>query len=156
MTLYTFDAQLAQGEQGEAFLDGVFRRWYIVLPASRDDQRSGIDRWFIHLRLRRVLAVEYKTDARAGQTHHAFVETVSVDTANKPGWAITSQADYLAYYVPGDELVYIIKFARLRLALPRWTRQYPARQIANQGYQTHGLIVPLVEFEKLSEAVLSV
>lgn len=156
MTLYTFDEKFAQGAQGEAFLDAFFKRWYLVFPATPEEQREGIDRYFVHLRQRRVLAIEYKTDERAGQTHNAFVETVSVDTASKPGWAVTSQADYLAYYIPGDGLVYIIKFSKLRLALSRWEKIYQTRQIKNSGYHTHGLIVPLHEFEKLSEAVLSV
>src|SRR5690606_23251114 len=115
---YQFDAQHADGLAGEAFLDALFSRWYRIRPASAAQQRRGIDRWF--RTATRRLAVEYKTDHTAARTGNAFVETVSVDTAHKPGWAYTSQADYLVYYIPPDGLVYVLRFAVLRRELARW------------------------------------
>ena len=112
---YQFDAQHADGLAGEAFLDALFSRWYRIRPASAAQQRRGIDRWF--RTTTRRLAVEYKTDHTAARTGNAFVETVSVDTAHKPGWAYTSQADYLVYYIPPDGLVYVLRFAVLRREL---------------------------------------
>ena len=43
----------------------------------------------------------------------------------------------------------------LRRCLPRWQRQYQARKIPNQGYCTHGLLVPLDEFERIAQRVES-
>ena len=40
--------------------------------------------------------VEHKTDGWAYTYERAFVETVSVRMARKPGWACTSQADRLS------------------------------------------------------------
>ncbi len=154
MKTYQFDAQLADGLEGEAFLDAVFRRWYRITPATRAQQRQGINRWF--RRDKRRLSVEYKTDTTAARTGNAFVETVSVDITHTLGWAYTSQADYLAYYIPPDGLVYIIRFDVLRSQLPRWERRYPVRRIANEGYHTQGLLVALREFEACAEAILSV
>ena len=152
---YHFDEQLQQGEQGEAVLDGLFCHRFAVLPASRADQRRGIDRHYVSLDGER-LAVEYKTDWTAARTGNAFVETVSVDTARKPGWALSSQADYLFYYIPPDGLVYILRFAILRARLPVWQRHCRTVRVPNDGYATHGLLVPLREFEALAEIVLSI
>ena len=100
--------------------------------------------------------VEYKTDYKAAETGNAFVETVSVDTAGKAGWAYSSEADYLIYFIPGDGLIYIIALEVLRRELPRWVREYPLRTAQNEGYATHGLLVPLDEFERSAEVVISV
>lgn len=139
---YDFDRQLAEGEAGEAFLDEFFRRrGHTVRPATREEQRQGIDR-FIITPAGREMKVEYKTDHVAARTGNAFVETVSVDTAGKMGWALTSQADYLVYFIPGQMIV-VLPLRSLRWALPGWMREYPVRTAANNGYTTHGLLVPL-------------
>lgn len=152
--MYKFGKQLAKGEHSEAILDSVFNRDYAIARVNMDMQRKGIDRIFTHRRTRAVLNVEYKTDWTASRTHNAFVETVSVDTQNKPGWAVTSQADILIYYVPGDEIVYVIRLGVLRGKLDDW-RKFPTRRIPNDGYHTVGLLVPLAEFERIAVEVLS-
>ena len=124
--------------------------WYT--PAE-DDQRRGIDRWLVNSAGKRI-SLEYKTDVTAGRTGNAFVETISVSTADKPGWAVSSQATWLIYYIPDPEAVYIIKFARIRQHLARWREQYPSRDIPNVGYVTTGLLVPLREFEQIAARVL--
>lgn len=155
LKLYHFRAQLFRGELHEATLDAFFAgHGYRVARATRAEQRKGIDRWLLKGEQRH--SVEYKADSTAARTGNAFVETVSVDTACKPGWAYTSQAAYLVYYIPPDGLVYLIRFPRLRRALARWVTSYEERVIANEGYQTHGLLVPLAEFERLAEAVFSI
>jgi hypothetical protein len=153
---YTFDAQKARGDAGESFLDQVFTTDYEVQPATRAEQRRGIDRIFTRRRTGQRLAVEYKTDYKAAHTGNAFVETVSVDTVGKAGWAYSSAADYLIYYVPGDEVIYVIALEVLRRELPRWLQEYPLRAAQNEGYATHGVLVPLDEFEAHAEAVMSI
>ena len=78
MTVYGFAEKLAQGEAGERYLDSLWSDRWTVGKAGRDDQRRGIDRWLINRETGRRVAVEYKTDATAGRTGNAFVETVSV------------------------------------------------------------------------------
>lgn len=153
---YIFDTQKARGDAGELFLDRWFAVEYRVRPATPEQQRRGIDRIFAHRRTGKRLSVEYKTDYRAAQTGNAFVETVSVDTAGKAGWAHSSKADYLIYYVPGDGLIYVLPLELLRRELPRWVRQYPLRAAQNEGYATHGVLVPLDEFERAAEVVINV
>lgn len=145
--MYSFDTQLAQGEKGEEYLDQHFSRWYTVTRATAAQQRAGIDRWFTRPDGER-LAVEYKTDRTAGRTGNAFVETVSVDTAHKPGWAYTSQARYLVYFIPEPETIYILPMAAIRYQVDAWRRAYPERRIPNGNYHTVGTLVPLHEFER--------
>jgi hypothetical protein len=152
---YNFDDQLAHGERGEALLDRFFSRWFGIEPATPEEQRRGIDRHFHHLTSHNAFTVEYKTDHTATRTGNAFIETVSVDTAQKAGWAFTSQADRLLYYVPGNGVVYVLKMATVRAQLPVWQRAYEVREVPNNGYHTHGLLVPLEELEQIAERVLA-
>lgn len=154
-TVYDFKRQLANGERGEAFLDAFFARVYDITPATAAEQRQGIDRHFVNRTTGAKLTVEYKTDTRAARTNNAFIETVSVDRVGKSGWAYTSQADWLAYFVPGQELVYLIHFSDLRQRLPKWATRYPVREALNAGYKTLGLLVPLVELKRCARAVFS-
>jgi hypothetical protein len=172
--VHDFATKLAEGEAGETLLDTVFsgavpptwahastefgehvlaalaNRRFLPTPVNRADQRRGRDR-----QLTENVTVEYKTDARAQRTHNAFIETVSVDTANKPGWAYSCTATILAYYVPGDELVYVFRPSRLRGLLPAWLSKFPVRRAQNDGYTTEGVCVPLAELERRADAVLS-
>lgn len=151
---YRFDTQLAQGEAGEAHLDQIFHRWYNIQPATAGQQRQGIDRWYTRISDQETFPVEYKTDHTAGRTGNAFVETISVDTTQKPGWAYSSQATYLIYFVPNPETIYVLRMADIRAQITDWVKQYPARQIPNRGYHTVGILVPLDEFERIAVAVM--
>lgn len=152
---YKFATQLAQGQGHEQALDERFKDLYIIQPATPQQQRQGIDRVYRPRKApHEILYVEYKADSTAARTGNAFVETISVDTFDKPGWAISSQADWLFYLVPGAcEALYIIRVADLRLRLPKWRRTCETRRIPNEGYHTVGLLVPLAEFEEIAYAV---
>jgi hypothetical protein len=153
---YQFAPKLAEGQTYEQQLDARFADRYIIQPATPQQQRQGIDRVYRpRNNPHQVLYIEYKADRTAVRTGNAFVEIVSVDTANKPGWAITSQADWLFYLVPGEaEALYIIRMADLRRSLPAWRTAYQTRRVPNDGYHTVGLLVPLDEFERIAYTVL--
>jgi hypothetical protein len=148
MTTYDFQTQLTKGKEFEQLLDLRFSTAFQISPATPDEQRHGIDRHYVDRRTKHSFTVEYKADNTAKVSGNAFVETVSVDTAHKLGWAYTSQAQYLFYLVLGDEILYIFTFAKLRRMLARWIVSYPQRTIRNKGYNTVGVLVPLVEFER--------
>lgn len=152
---YQFATQLEQGQAYEDVLDARFADLYIIVPATPQQQRQGIDRVFRPRKTpHEVLYVEYKADSTAARTGNAFVETVSVDTTGRQGWAISSQADWLFYLVPGAcEALYIIRMADLRQRLPDWQRTCETRRIPNEGYHTVGLLVPLDEFEAIAYTV---
>jgi len=154
-TPYDFKTQKHIGEAAEAMLDAHFGNWFDITPATDAEQRKGIDR---HYTLRidgRVFTVEYKCDLIAGKTGNAFVETVSVDSAHRSGWGYTCSANWLLYFVPDDLLVYMLRMRDVTKLLPHWEQQYPHKSTNNGSYQTHGVLVPLVEFEKLAFQVVS-
>lgn len=150
---YSFQKQLAEGERWEEFLDGLFAADFEICRVGRADQRRGIDRIFIRRANGRPYRVEYKADRTAARTGNAFIELVSVDTANKPGWAITSQAEYLVYYIVGIGPAYIIRLHTLRQHLHDWSTKYERRRVPNRGYHTVGLLVPLDELKRIAVAV---
>lgn len=151
---YHFDTQLASGQDDEAVLDAFFARFYEIEPASMELQRIGIDRLFTARSNGIRKSVEYKSDVTAGRTGNAFIETVSVDTAGKKGWALTCCAQYLVYYIPPTGVAYVFPVTLIKEQLPRWLAEperYPVREIPNvrngQAYKTHGLLVRLSELE---------
>ncbi len=149
MSVYRFDHQMRQGDEGATFLDEFFQqRGYGIRPATREEQRAGIDRAFTNPKSGKVSLVEYKTDTAAARTGNAFIETISVDAAGKMGWALTARADILVYYVPPMGVIYVLQFKALQWELPRWIRDYPPRHAQNNGYSTHGIIIPLSEMAK--------
>lgn len=162
MTAASFQDSLDAGLAGEQFLDEYFKgRGFRILTAPPAMQLQGVDRIFIDSD-NQGTTIEYKTDKTAGRTHRAFVETVSVDVEGTPGWAYTSKADVLAYYIPDDGLVYVIRFSELRRRLSIWLKVYREVSIPNKGkpgtqsYKTRGILVPLHEFEQIAETVHSV
>jgi hypothetical protein len=151
---YDFQQQLAEGQAYERQLDQHFSRFDIdIRPAMMDEQRQGIDRFFTHRPTGIVDTMEYKADSLAGKTGNAFVETISVDTTNKPGWAVASKAKYLVYLVTEPETIYLVSMKQLRQELPRWQATYRTTSAANDGYRTHGVLVPLHELERIAIAV---
>lgn len=153
---YNFAQQMSIGDEQEHRLDEYLSRYFTISPATRDEQRLGIDRHFTDKRTGRSFSVEYKSDKTAGRTGNAFIETISVDIARKLGWAYTSQALYLFYLVVDPAVLYVLTFAKLRSQLARWAVNYPSRSIPNEGYRTEGILVPLDEIERHSVAVLNI
>ena len=154
---YDFKTQLNKGKSGEKILDNKFSDRFIIKEASLDEEKKkGYDRIFISKNnSETVLLIEYKTDYLAHKTGNAFIETISMDSYNRKGWAYTSQADYLFYFVVKDLLLYIIRMNKVKELVSEWIKEYPVRKSVNNGYNTHGVLVPLCEFEKHSELVLS-
>lgn len=156
---HLFDESYHQGLQGEAILDQHFDRWFTIRPASAIEQRQGIDRWYIR-RIpdgrQRVMAIEYKTDYRAVETGNAFIEIISIDSQAKGGWAYRSQADYLMYYLPQADLVYMLSLQTIRTCLSRWAGEYPIRPAQNKAYNTWGILIALREFERYAYRVIPI
>lgn len=145
---YDFAAKLRQGQRAEDELDRYFAARYQITPATTVDQRRGIDRFFYNPITGNRFAVEYKSDARTGQTGNVFIETKTFPDREQSGWAYTSQANWLFYHLPDLFTVYVVSFEYLRKRLPEWAKQYPIRSAQNATYSTYGLIVPLDEFKR--------
>lgn len=154
---YNFHTQNAIGKRGEIFLDHFFERRYEIIPATEADQKVEIDRWFVNHKTGHRFSVEYKTDEAAGRYGNAFVELESNHERGTDGWARMSQAEYLIYYIPKPETIYIVRFTDLRKHLPQWEADYPQKRIPNQtnkAYTTIGVVVPLHEFERCAVLVI--
>ncbi|HOA25293.1 MAG TPA: hypothetical protein PK801_14635 [Aggregatilineales bacterium] len=152
MAVYSFNRQNAHGRLGEDFLDAFFeQRGNYVQPATRWQQKQGIDRIFA--RESKLARVEYKTDFIAHRSERVFIETVRLDQDEKSGWAYTSQADLLVYFIPGARVIYVMPLETLREQLPRWSALYPSRPVHNETYTTRGVLVPLAEFERFATQI---
>lgn len=152
---YDFHTQKAIGAYYERELDALFAEKFEIEYASRAEQRRGIDRWLTRNGV--TLGVEIKADLHAHHTKTAFIETISVDSSRGrkmvPGWALTSEADLLLYYLPVTRELLAVEMVAIREALPEWERRYRSRKLDNGWYCTWGLIVPLWELERLSRSL---
>jgi hypothetical protein len=143
---YKFRDQLDQGKRAEAFLDSYFSRWFGIFPVSLETElRDGYDRIFQRRSDGERLKIEYKADWQAAETGNAFIETISVYEERKPGWAHTSQADMLIYFVPPHGHIHMLRLPLIRMMLPSWKLRYREVPAPNQGYKTYGLLVPLLQ-----------
>jgi len=151
---YQMQVQLFKGEEAERQLDYHFADRFLIASATREEQRLGIDRHFIKRDTNRSYTIEYKTDWTAGRTGNAFIETVSVDTMNVLGWVYTSLAQWLIYYVPVRQQLFIVRLTALREHVEGWIELYgPEKAIPNDGYFTWGVPVPLDDFEKCCQKI---
>lgn len=148
MSQKVHDFQESLNKSYEDWLDEYFQCHYEVYPVSRDLQQLGIDRIF----KRRIdgceYTVEYKADSKAYETDNVFIETVSVDTKNKIGWALYSRAQLLIYFVPPLLIAYLIEMVCLKRNLLSWSERYGTKKARNKGYNTIGIPVPRDVFEE--------
>lgn len=144
--------QFQQGKAVEAYLDAYFRwRGWAIYPMSDYDERTlhlG-DRYFVDED--QVLKVEYKSGIQTGYTGNLFLETVSVDARNIPGWVYTSQADYILYATLLNDRILVFRPQRLRAVIEQLRERF--REVAtshnqNDGYDSRGVLVPLAWAEE--------
>ncbi len=140
--LHEFRQSLGTGSLGETLLDGLFGSWWDIEPVSMDDQRRGLDRVFTRGDER--LDVEYKTDTKGAESGNVFLETVSNDRSGKSGWAHSTEADAVAYYLheDGGGRGLVFEPAELRKALHGWVRRFRIVTATNLGYHSYGVLVP--------------
>lgn len=152
---HSFTHKLKEGQRHEAFLDRYFSADFAITPANPTEERSGIDRHFKRRRDGRCLTIQYKADSTAARTGNAFIETISVDRDNIPGWAYTCRADLLIYYIPPMGLAYVLEPAVIRDRVDAWQQTFKSKAIPNKGYNTIGVLVPLDEIERISKQVIN-
>jgi hypothetical protein len=147
---YKFRDQFDQGKRAEDFLDHYFARWFHIQPVALETELSeGYDRIYTRKIDGEQLRIEYKADYQAAESKNAFIETISVYEDRKPGWAYTSQADMLIYYVPPLGTIHMIPLGAIRIMLPGWKLRFREVHAPNEGYRTYGLLVPLAVLARL-------
>lgn len=158
---YDLQEQLELSRQRDHEIDKHVKNVWLVNTVNRDFERAGVDRIWTHRDSGMRWSVEYKHDTLAHKTGNVFVETVSVDTAGKKGWAYTSTAQLLVYYVVEGEYAFIARMHEIRRRLPGWERFYKAKHAtttdrAGNAYKTWGVLIPLQTFRAASEKVVPV
>lgn len=159
MVHLTDTEQFRNGKGVEQFLDGYFRRLGYVIHQTTPYQERALclgDREFTRGGER--LFIEYKSGIQTYYTGNVFLETISVDTTNTPGWVYTCQADliYYACLLNGKILVFLPEFLRANIDdLKQRFKEVKTGKKQNQNYDTHGVIVPLDYAEKfLAEKII--
>lgn len=155
---HKFKEKLAEGEVGEQLLDAFLRKeGFWVTPATHEEQlKKKIDRHLRHKITGDCFTVDYKLDKQADRTGNAFIETVSIDTAGIAGWAVQSEADRIYYFLEQSRLLYMIKTEAIHENLSIWSHLFPTRSATNEGYKTHGILVPLIELAFISLQVVKI
>jgi hypothetical protein len=136
----------------------AFSNFKMMIDQRQDGwhQRAGIDRQVI-LNDSTVLKIDEKAD-EAG-TRNIFLEYWSDRDRKVPGWVAKDlSCDYIAYALIATQRCYLLPFHTLRRAwrLNRrhWVDTYGAKHIANEGYWTVGVPVPIpVLFPALTDAM---
>lgn len=152
--------QFTRGKDVEAFLDDFFRAdgWQITQTTPHEERALCLgDRRFA--RDGSTYLVEYKSGIQTFYTGNLFLETVSVDTAQKPGWVYTCRADFIFYATVLNGFILVFRPERLRAEIESLKQQFRTAVTSgnqNDGYNTHGVLVPL-EYAKthLAEKIIS-
>jgi len=140
MRLHQFEASKGVEARWAPVLDDWFRQMYVIDDATMEQQWRGIDR-IVHAEDGPV-TLDYKCDTRARDTKRLFMETVSNSETGRPGWLLTSEAEWLVYFVVPDD-VWMFRFACLRQQLAAWRQTWPEKPARNDRYSTLGLCVPM-------------
>lgn len=145
---FTSSPQFESGMKVEDFLDQYFAAQFKIERLSAYEERvlKLGDRRFTPLEGGDPFNVEYKSGLQTYRTGNVFLETISVDSTCEPGWVYTSRADYVLYatLLNGFILVFLPETLRQQIAMLR--RKFKTKKTSkgqNEGYDTHGVIVPL-------------
>jgi hypothetical protein len=147
MTKFTETPQWKSGMTVEAYLDRFFRSrgWGVSRTTPHQERVECLgDR--IYVMEDDSYFVEYKSGIQTGATGNVFLETISVDTQNKPGWVYTCKADYIFYAALLNGQILVFEPATLRSVIESLKQQFRTVKTGkgqNKGYNTHGVIVPL-------------
>ncbi len=147
MSKFTQSQQWVSGQFVADFLDDLFgARGWMITPTSPHEERVLClgDRHY--RRDGAHYTVEYKSGLQTARTGNVFLETISVDSVNKPGWVYTCQADYIFYAALLNGMIVVFRPGTLRAKIEELKAQFGVRQTThrqNVGYNTHGVVVPL-------------
>lgn len=148
--VHNFKDSKKVGDMGEQLLDNYFSDKFIIEDVNMDQQRLGWDRVFTHKDSGTRASVEYKTDTRATDTGNIFMEVWSNKEAGKKGWAYTSTAQWLYYFMTGSMSVFIVDVPHLKLYLKVWEKQLKIKQARNKTYTSEGMLVPIEIFKTVA------
>lgn len=154
--VHSFKESKRVGDAGEAALDIHFSSKFDIEDVDMTQQKLGWDRIFTHKERGTRASVEYKTDTQSHKTGNMFLEIWSNKESGKRGWAYTTTAQWLYYYVLGAAEVYIVSVPQLKLYLESWEKQFVKKSARNPNYSSEGMLVPLDIFKTIAYEVVGV
>src|SRR5579859_7979481 len=152
MNSFEHTPQWKSGRTIADFLDTFFAaKGWIITPTTPYEERLLClgDRHYC--KASQHLLVEYKSDRQTAVTGNVFLETISVDSTHTPGWVYTCQADYIFYAALLNREILVFTPRRLRVMIDTLQTKFKTVKTGhkqNNGYATHGVIVPLGYAEK--------
>lgn len=151
--IHEFKKKFKEGEIHAHTLDVFFSKQFEIIEANRKQESLGIDRIFISKLYGFRYSVEYKADSRAAETGNVFIEVTSVDTMNEPGWALSSTAQILIYYIPPEGKVFIVRMLNIRDKIKKWSLDHGIKLAHNITYNTKGIPVPIDVFKTIVQKI---
>lgn len=137
----------AKGQVGRELLADLLPPGTTLFEPQWDVDVYGLD--YIVRTPKSRYSAELKTDFRAHETGNAFIEVISDDNYDSPGWAYTSIAQFLFYLLVGTKELIIVPMHNIRRYVDIWRRRYPHARGVNAAYSSVGALVPLVELRRL-------
>ena len=154
--MYQFETQFDKGAAVESLVFSALERngWQVTPSIFSQTQKTGQRLGFdaIIQKPPHQLTIEIKADYAAEKTGNLFIETVSVDKYNTPGWAYSSQAQILVTVLPIQRCIILSSMGWLRGKLEEWESRCRKRKCHNKNpdwhgeFNSEGLLVPIAEF----------
>ena len=146
---HSFVVDLPRGLACEKTLDEYFSKWFEIQTVDMSMQRKGTDKLWTNRKTGITYSLEYKGDFRTAETGNAFIETVSVDTSGKPGWALYSLAQLLVYFIPQTGEVVLLPMLRVKQELGKLLERGAIEvEAPNENYSGWGVLVPMDSVRK--------
>lgn len=151
MSKFTDSQQWHSGSDVAAFLDNFFSNegWQIT-PTTQHEERALClgDRHFRNGNYH--FHIEYKSGLQTFSTGNVFLETISVDTEDKPGWVYTCQANFIFYAALLNRKIIVFNPVILRNVIDYLKTKFKTVATSkgqNTTYKTWGVIIPLIYVE---------
>ena len=148
--IHEFNDSLKNGHAGEWVINRYHAKYYIVREATMKEQYQGIDAVYTSKQSGTVYKIEIKTDFMTAKTDNIAIELVSNTSTGKGGWAVTSQSDYIIYYLWDLWIVFYFNTKELAELVPHLKTSYPIKPAQNNGYQSMNILVPVMDAKSIS------
>lgn len=159
MNAFEQSPQYKSGDSVAGYLDRFFKSqgWTVTRTTPHEERKLCLGDRKLTKTGKKQTNLEYKSGIQTHYTGNVFLETISVDSAGKPGWVYTCKADYIVYACLLDGCILVFRPDDLRDSMDELTRRYPCRATSknqNKGYNTHGLLIPLKDAKSLAYKII--
>ena len=149
---FDFHEKRREGDKGEWLMNTYHTLWFDIVESGNDGRERGYDSIFTRFSDSTPFLVETKVCNRAHETGNLIVETMSKVEFDKLGWAITSEAEILLWYIWfWDEVIYF-RMPDIKKRVNQWKERYGELALMKnkQGWTTRAIMVPLTVMRPLA------